>query len=68
MPLYTYQCKHCKDWVEIVRTMAESEEPPTETELTQMGNRECKHELERKLKGAPGIVKGGGWGSGKGYW
>jgi predicted nucleic acid-binding Zn ribbon protein len=72
MPLYHYACKKCKYSVEIIRTMKESEDLPTEQEITE----ECsspestdkKHDLERLIKSAPGVMKGGSWGNGKGYW
>ncbi len=72
MPLYHYACKKCNFSVEIIRTMKESEDLPTEKEI----EKECdspdstdkKHDLERLIKSAPGVMKGGSWGNGKGYW
>lgn len=68
MPLYHYACKKCKYSVEIIRTMKESEEPPTEQEITQECTSPDSHDLERLIKSAPGVMKGGSWGNGKGYW
>jgi predicted nucleic acid-binding Zn ribbon protein len=72
MPLYNYECKKCKYSIEVIRKMQDSEVAPTEEEVLGEENK-CSdgtshHDLERRLKSAPGILKGGSWGSGKGYW
>ncbi len=64
MPLYLWLDKKTGKTVEIMRSFAEYEKPPTEEESP--GTAEA--EWERQIEGGQSVVKGQGWGSGKGYW
>lgn len=64
MPLYLWLDKKTGKTVEVMRSFAEYEKPPMEEESP--GTAEA--EWERQIEGGQSVVKGQGWGSGKGYW
>lgn len=81
MPLHTWHCDGCGRDLDILRTVGNHAEPPTTEEVadaqvpetcpSEVGHQSgAKPHLWRKvLRGAPGAVRGAGWGPGrKGHW
>ena len=67
MPMYTWQDKVSSTVVTVVRAFSEYENPPEEEEIPE-AIRGQEHEWERLIGADIAVVKGNGWGSGKGYW
>lgn len=67
MPLHTWNCTHCGKDVEVVRRIHEDATPPQPDELGP-GEGGCDHVWAKVIRAAPGVVKGRGWGPGKGSW
>ena len=68
MPIYAWQDKKSKQTVEVVRSFADYEQPPTAQEVI-----EAKVELTEppeweRVIGKVGVKKGYRWGGGKGNW
>lgn len=63
MPLYLWLDKKTGRTVEVMRSFAEYEKPPTEEEAPDMADADW----ERQIEGGQSVVKGQGWG-GKGTW
>ena len=68
MPIYEWSCKKCKKSVDIIRSFAEYENGPAEDELPAVEEEPCEHEWFRNIGDNTTVVKGNGWGSGKGSW
>lgn len=47
MPLYSFECDKCKKVVEIIRTMAESDVPPSADEIGEITD--CTHDKFTKV-------------------
>ena len=62
--MYLWLDKRTGKTVEVMRSFAEYEKPPTEEEAPGMSDAEW----ERQIEGGQAVVKGQGWGSGKGNW
>lgn len=67
MPIYDYRCGKCKAEMQIVRTVAEMEQPPTEAEMPKPADPPCPHEWERFIAGRRFKHYGDSWGTRKGY-
>lgn len=71
MPIYTFLCSECKGEMDVIRTMAESDLPPsTDEEIIPAEGSVCavnKHQWTKIIKGAPGKKYGPSWGYVKGY-
>lgn len=62
MPSYTFQCETCLEEVDIIRSMAESDNPPTTEEFKHKS--ECTESKYRKIiRHAPKKAYAAGWGS-----
>jgi len=72
MPMYRYQYIPTKEEIEVLRKFDEYTQIPTEQELGEDGwDIEDGHREEsnwQRILGTPKIVKGDGWGAGKGRW
>lgn len=66
MPLYTWRCSKCQTSAEVFRTFDEYQLPPNSEEYSG-SPKPCDHDWSREI-GKTNVVKGGGWGGGKGYW
>lgn len=69
MPMYRWACRHCKQEVEVVRTFADYETPPSSVdgEAGACPTPDQPHDWERLIGGKQSVIKGYGWGS-KGNW
>lgn len=68
MPIYSFQCDKCRRELDVIRTMAESDSPPS-MEESPKGD-DCPHDRWTKIiKYAPEKRYGDNWGyrKGKGY-
>ncbi len=62
MPIYSRQCNKCEKIIEIIRSMAESDIPPTEDEIGPITD--CPHEKWTNIiTHAPKKAYAPGWGS-----
>lgn len=71
MPIYQYLCDHCKQPLEIIRTMDLSDDLPSDEE--EQGLPLCtdaciKHKWTKHILTTPSVIKGWNWGGGKGNW
>jgi len=71
MPLYYWECKTCGCSTEVIRSFDAYEEKPEPDELPE--GSKCtspggEHDFKRLLGGKVHVVKGSGWGGGKGNW
>ncbi len=67
MPLYRWECEHCKASVEIIRGFDGHRDPPTKEEEGAPCTADA-HAWEKRI-GIPLVTKSPGWGSGKkGSW
>lgn len=66
MPMYDWICTRCAAQAEVIRPIADSDLYPTPEETTKCPGEET-HDWVRRLS-APSVVKGDGWGGGKGNW
>lgn len=64
MPFYRWVDKKTGKEVEVLRIFADYEKPPTKEEAPDIED----PEWERQVSGGQSVVKGHGWGNGKGYW
>jgi predicted nucleic acid-binding Zn ribbon protein len=64
MPIYSWVNKKSGKSVEVIRAFADYEKPPTEEEAPE----EKEPEWERNIGADITVVKGNGWGNGKGHW
>jgi len=64
MPIYTYQDKKSGKKVDVIRSFNDYENPPTKEEAPGLED----PEWERQIGDNQVVVKGNGWGGGKGYW
>lgn len=69
MPMYKWLDKKSGKDIEVIRTFDEFENPPQRDEVEKLLTDEefAAAEWERVI-GIPGVVKGYGWGQGKGNW
>lgn len=67
MPQYMWLCEGCGQEVEVIRPLAQFEVPPTAEEAGGPGV-EHEHKWKSILSKPPAVVKGPGWGGGKGRW
>lgn len=68
MPIYQYIDHSTAERIEVVRTFEEWEAPPTREEAHQWTDEEYQNASWERVIGVPGVVKGQGWGGGKGNW
>ena len=67
MPIYLWVDKKSGKQVEIIRSFAEYENPPEGDEVpAELQGTEPQ--WERSIGDKISLVKGNGWGAGKGYW
>lgn len=67
MPIYTWLDKKSGTTVEIIRSFKDYENPPEGDELpAELQGKEC--DWERQIGDNQSVVKGNGWGAGKGSW
>lgn len=64
MPMYTWQDKKTEKRVDVIRSFADYELPPTEEEAPGFQDPEWVRVIGESIS----VTKGNGWGSGKGYW
>lgn len=64
MPMYGYKCEKCTKEIEVVRSVVQSDDPPTREEAGE----ECEHKWNRHFTTAPRTIRMPGWGAGKGNW
>lgn len=76
MPMYDYECEHCKQRLSIIRSITEHDALPSPEEEEGSVDSPVSYHVDRTphrwsriLLGSPTVVKGAGWGYGrKGYW
>lgn len=71
MPLYRWKCKTCEGTVEVLRSFGDYEKGPEPDEVPEgfkCRDPEGGHDFERTISGKVNVVKGAGWGGGKGNW
>lgn len=64
MPMYTWEDQRSKRIVDVIRSFAEYEVPPTKEEVPDLEDPEWVRQIGSQIN----VTKGNGWGSGKGYW
>lgn len=68
MPLYCWEDKKTGKQVEIMRSFDEYRDLPLREEAKELTDEEFAAAEWTKILGTPNVVKGRGWGGGKGYW
>lgn len=68
MPIYTYMEKKSGIKVDIIRTFDNYDKPPEGDEIPEELRKKKKLQWERQIGDNQVVVKGNGWGAGKGYW
>ena len=69
MPMYSWIDETTGKSVDIINSFDNSERPPLREQVdADMGDEEFGRAVWRKILNAPGVVKGYGWGGGKGNW
>lgn len=69
-PIYSWECRSCKQSAEVIRPLARFDEPPTGEE-SPPPVQECSpagHDWERIHTHAPRTIKGPSWNGSKGNW
>lgn len=65
MPMYKWKCAVCSQEVEVLRSISEYEQEPSNSEVS---DDDCdEHVWERQMQFTT-VVKGDNWGPGKGYY
>jgi predicted nucleic acid-binding Zn ribbon protein len=68
MPMYLYEDKVTGKQVEVLRSFDEYEKLPDAEEAKELSPEEFANAQWVRLVGASTVVKGRGWGLGKGFW
>jgi predicted nucleic acid-binding Zn ribbon protein len=63
MPMYAWEHKKTKEIIEVIRSFDDSDVPPTKEEAKGLTGK-----WEKIIGGKQTILKGRGWGPGKGNW
>lgn len=69
MPIYCWHDKNSELKVEVIRSFAEYENPPVDDELPEAERgKQDSRKWERIIGSDIRVMRGAGWGMGKGYW
>lgn len=70
MPMYSWKDETSGKQVDIIRKFDASDEPPKRDDISpkDMSDAEVDEAKWTKVLNNPAVVKGRGWGGGKGYW
>lgn len=69
MPMYRYKDERTGTEIDVLRSFDEWEVPPNREETQQhWSDSEFEKAEWTRVIGIPGVVKGHGWGGGKGNW